>query len=233
MPAPIAAFKVSAERLLEQGRASVELLRAPEHAESRAELALVGLEGVRFTFELEDAVLSLSVARADQLQLSASLDDEREQDRILADEGFRWLQRLHARARLAAVGGADPEGELPLRLGFRALPRARGAGVEAELQRVLPELDALQERLRPHGLDEGFAEEGRQLARALQRARARTATVSARRKAATSAVRAAEQALVTSLRRLVAADEATCLERPGRARAFPLAVLCPPRHRPD
>jgi hypothetical protein len=229
MPAPIAAFKVSPERLLDQARASLDLLRAPENADLRADLSSVGLEGVRFTFELEDAVLALSTARADQLQLSAALDEEREQDRLLAEEGFRWLSRLHARARLAAAGGADPEGIFPHRLGYRALPRARGAGVEAELARVLPELDGLAAILAPHGLDAGFVEEGRQLSRGLQRARARTATVADRRKTATTAVRGAEQALITALRRLVAADEATCLERPGRRRAFPLTLLLPGR----
>lgn len=229
MPAPIAAFKVSPERLLDQARASLALLRAPENADLRADLSAVGLEGVRFTFELEDAVLALATARADQLQLSSTLDEEREQDRRLAEEGFRWLSRLHARARFAAAGGADPEGAFPQRLGYRALPRARGAGVEAELHRVLPELESLAAQLAEHGLDDGFVEEGRSLGRALRRARDRTATVADRRKSATAEVRRAEGAVVTALRRLVAADEATCLERPGRRRAFPLALLLPGR----
>jgi hypothetical protein len=229
MPAAAAWFKVATERLLEQGRLSLGLLRDPEGAPRRAELAVVGLEGARFTFALEDALAGLETARADQLRLSEALEDEREQDRILADEGFRWLQRLHARGRYAAAGGADPGGELPARLGYRSLPRARGAGVEAELLRVLPEVEALLPRLLPHGVDQAFLDEGQQLGRGLARARQRTADVQARRKEATAAVRAGEEALSTLLRRLVAADEAASLDLPGRPISFPLRLLAPPR----
>ena len=229
MPAAAAWFKVPAERLIEQGRESIALLREPDLADRRAELAVVGLEGARFTFALEDAVAALEAARESQLRLSEALGEERDQDRILAEEGFRWLQRLHARGRYAAAGGADPEGQLPARLGYRSLPRARGAGVEAELSRALPEVEALLPVLQVHGVDRAFVDEGHQLARGLGRARQRTAEVHARRVEATATLRACEEALVTLLRRLVAADEAASLDLADRPLGFPLRRLAPPR----
>ena len=94
MPAAAAWFKVAPERLVEQGKLSLSLLRDPENAPRRAELAVVGLEGARFTFALEDALAGLEAARAEQLRLSEALEEEREQDRIWKADTERWVRGI-------------------------------------------------------------------------------------------------------------------------------------------
>ncbi len=222
---PKVLFKVSPELLLEQGRESLKCMRGGVPSDALEALRVAGVDAVRLSYELEDALEQLGEARRQQLRLNDDLGHEREQDRLASERGFRWIQRLLARARVAIAAGGDPVGDLPNRLGFRNVPRARAQGVERELARLEEVLPGLLPRLEPFGVDRGFLEEGRLILLDLAQSRRLTAEVSLARKETTQAVRAAEHRLVGLLRTLAAADQAASVEFPGRPLAFPLRVL--------
>jgi hypothetical protein len=222
---PKVLFKVSPELLLEQARECLSGLRGGVPLAALEALRVAGVDAVRLRYELEDALEQLEDARRQQLRLSDELEREREQDRLASERGFRWIQRLIARARVAIAAGADPVGDLPTRLGFRNIPRARAQGVERELARLDELLPSLLPRLEPYGVDRGFLEEGRLILSDLAQSRRLTAEVSQARKDTTQGVRAAENRLIGLLRTLAAADQAATVEYPGRPLAFPLKVL--------
>ncbi|MBI5495259.1 MAG: hypothetical protein HY904_09520 [Deltaproteobacteria bacterium] len=221
----IAAFEVSTSVLIDQARTTLRAFQAPEDAPRVAELAPEGLKAQEFKADLDKAAKELETVEADQERAKQAYQKEADEDQAVAEEGYRWVLRTHAKARsyLSDVD-SDPD-DIPGKLRFGHLRSARARGVKYEMLVLLPEVTALAGKLTGVGAGPEFVAEGQDILRRLGVELQETADAKAKREALTRKVR--RQEIVTSrvLRKLVAADEAASLARPERAPAFRLDVI--------
>jgi hypothetical protein len=211
-------FRVATARLLAQAAASAASLADPAAADAAAGLGAVGVPAVPLRFALDDAAEALRRALGAQEDATAALQRCAADEAARAEEGFLWVRRYNARARLAR---RLPEGGAAGLPGSRiARPRARG--VETELHAILALIASIPDP-GPAG-DPAFVAEGRALLAALAAARADGDHARRARQRATAQAAEDRAALVALLQRLEAADRAAALEL-GRPPAFPLRLL--------
>jgi hypothetical protein len=180
----------------------------------------------RFTPDLKQAMEDGLGAEAEQERLKQRYLEEAKDDQGVAEEGYRWMLQLSAKARHAMA--ADEAGKLPdlagrLRFGKTRVPRMRG--VLYNLRVVLPELDELKAELKPYGVDEAFIARGKDILKRAGVERAETAAVKAERERMTRQVRDAELRISRLLHRLDTADAAAAMERPEARRYFTLQLI--------
>ncbi len=221
------AFEVPTNVLLEQGRATLGLLEADDTLRGRQALTSIRFDVTGFIDNLRGAIAEGEVAEAEQERAKALVTREHQEDRSLAEAGFRWILRLQARVRRYLVASKKASDAEDLRGVFRfgKLRRARARGVLYELRILIPEAEEQQQTLAPFGLDEAFIEEGRNLLVALGAERSETTAAIAKRNQLTRKVQAAEERLSSLLSQLEQADHTAALETPDARRWFPLDVI--------
>lgn len=215
---------VSTKVLIEQARSSSNQLKAPSMREGRDGVAAEGLKVETFQADLDQAIEDGQNAEATQERLKQKYLHEAHQDQALAQQGYRWVQRLQSKSRFAEASMAENL-ELPSRLRFGKLRSARARGVIYHLRIILPELETLRAQLAPFGIDEAFIAQGYKILADLGVERAETAEAKAEREDMTRQVRKAEKRLDQLLTQLDAADQAAALARPDARRFFSLEII--------
>lgn len=229
---PAHSYDVPTQVLLDQGRVTLDELRASANRPGVEALEGLGFDVATVTSDLETALARASAAEAEQERAKAAYLTEADEDRAVAEQGYRWVQRLHARVRL--YGAENPETsayEYRSRFRFGQLRVARARSVVYELRILIPEAEAQKAKLAAVGVNDAFIAEATQILDRLAAGRQETAGVRANRETATRAVREAEGHLSDLLHRLELADEAAALETPEAHRWFTLDIIAAERGR--
>lgn len=217
-------FPVPTRVTIAQGDVSLAALKAPANRERVEALARVGWKAAEKIPLLEATLEELKQLEAEQERKKQAYLVEARQDRALAERGYRWKLKLEAMARVYLAGN-DDEDDIAGRLRFGHLRVARARGVAHELHIVLPEAEALRDKLEPHGVTQAFLDEGMQILHDLGVEREETAEAKAERQKLTKKVRKKELELAQLLDELVAADEAVALLEPEEGPVFSLDVI--------
>lgn len=218
------AYQVSTKALCAQGRQMVRALQAEGTRARREALSSVGIDAAELTNKIVAATEQLESLEAEQERAKEAYLQEAREDRAIVEEGYRYKLSLDARAR-AYIAAHGDEDNLPGRLRFGHLTRARARGVIYELRAVLPELPALTDKLASVGIDDAFIAKGWDILARLQADKQETEEAKQARMRLTKAVRAGELALSQLLHQLDAADEAITLETPAEGRVFRLEIV--------
>lgn len=219
-------FEVSTKVLVDQGQATLRQLESPQLVGALADLAQEGLVASAFTAALKSEVDSLAKLEADQERAKGAYEREAAQDRALAEQGYAWVLRTHAKVRtyINLVPEAASQ-DLPSRLRFGHLRSAKARGVVYELRILLPELKALAPQLARVGIDDAYLAVAEKLLTDLAADQKETEDARQHRMTLTANVRKGETEVSRLLNQLQAADAAACLANPTRGPAFGLDVL--------
>ena len=141
--------------LLDQGRVTLDELRAGANRPGVEALERLGFNAATVTSDLETALARASAAEADQERAKAAYLTEADEDRALAEQGYRWVQRLQARVRLYGAGNPEASAyEYRSLFRFGQLRAARARSVVYELHRI-PEAEAQKAKLAAVGSTTG------------------------------------------------------------------------------
>ena len=218
-------FNVPTVVLLDQAKAVLDEFRSPSTADIRHYMREAGFDPDRLADDLRRAYERGHQLEAAQERAKQLVREEREEDRLAAEQGFQWIRRLHARLRLADAEGALDHVDVGRRFRFGHLPAARVRGVVYELRILMPLVHQLGDSLADYGVDAAFRREGDLRLAAVVRDRAETIDAQAERERLTEAVREAEAELVRLLRRIRSIRQIVSLDSGRELRGFALGKL--------
>lgn len=215
------AFRVPTKVLIAQGEATAFAMKLADNAEALGRLEKEGLPK-NLAERIEASTQALISAEVEQERAKAQSLRQRKFDRALADQGFLWVKRLHARGRmyLATQGSDTIDMAEQLRFGQTKNKNVRGA-VYA-LRDLVPEAGEQQAVL---ALDDAFLTEGAETLRKLGVSMKATALALKNQQAITAQVRAGDVALSQLLDQVRIADEAASLAAPQGQATFPLTIV--------
>lgn len=218
-------FNVPTAVLLDQAAFTLDELRAAASAPIRDALRASGFDVDDYITRLSAAIDAGNTLEAEQERAKAAVDQEREEDRALAQQGYRWIQRLHARLRMAEARGAMPGTNLGRRYRLAALRRPRVRGVLYKLRILLPELAGDLAALHGFGVTRALYAEGQHILDALTQDRRETAAAISTREQLTVQVREIEATITALLRELRAARDIAALDTGRTLTGFSLQIL--------
>lgn len=214
-------YPVSTLVLIAQAESIVTAMDLPENADAVASLEKEKLPK-DFSTRLAVAVRELIRAESDQERIKTEYLRETKEDRVLAEQGAKWIKRLQAKARVYLSTRERDELDLAGQLRFGQLRNTASRGVTYELRILIPEAREHRTLL---GLDPAFIVEGYEILRLLGIDLKETAAVKQQRKAMTTRVRQGELAVTRLLGQMRAADESAAFERVNGGLAFPLTII--------
>lgn len=217
-------FEVPIKVLLEQGRVTLQELTHQDLAHMET-LERVGITPGVFCTELEGAIAQLKDALLLQDRAKKATSLHQRQDSLLARQGYQWVQRLHARARVYLDSHPQQREELVKRLRFRSLHGPRAQGVLKELRVLLPEVDALRTTLGETRLEAAHVVEGQRLLERLEKSLGETAAARKQQQSHTREVRKAAVKLSAVLARLRMGEQAAAVESSGNHSPLRLELI--------
>ncbi len=217
------AYNVPVACLTDQLRTTLDELAAEANADRVKALAEFGIDGPKFTKKLLGAYDTLVAAESNQERTKGDYDAETDEERLVAEQGYRWKLRLDARVRCYIKQHGDKD-DLAGQFRFGELHAPRARGVRNELLIALDECKEHAAKLAPFGVTAAFVGEGKALLAKLGATTPSTAT-KAKRGKQTRGVRKSALAASQLLAQLLAADEAYALDHEDETVAFRIDLI--------
>lgn len=218
-------FNVPAAVLLDQAAFTMEELRGPNNRPTLQAMRKSGFDVDDFVHRFESTLQRALDVHTRQEKSKALVNQEREEDRTLAEAGYRWIRSLHARLRLADARGMLSSVNIGRTFRFGVLRAPRVRGVLTELRVQVAELDKVTDDLSAVGITPTFREQGRALLDNLTRDRAETADATSRRAHLTQELRELEEKLIALIRELRAMRSVVNIDTDKKLPGFSLTKL--------
>lgn len=216
-------YPVPTRVLIDQGKTTLRDLDLEPFRTRLAALESFGIEA-GYRDSLRQATEALEHVEVEQERAKAAYSREAKEDQAIAEEGYRFKLALDARVRAFIAANGDDD-DLAGRFRFGQLKSARARGVVYELRIVLPEAEALRDRLASVGVNDELIASGHDILARLGADQQETAAAKSEREALTRRLRAAELELSRHLDRLQRSDEAFALATPDQGPLFRLDLI--------